>query len=218
MSLHYSQSNGNPFTQPFLELEGHGKLSITPNLAVINVGIMTENQNVIIASQENAIRSNKVLDVLREFNIPKDDIETISYTIQPLYDFSEGNTLLKGFKVIQLFEVTVKNISLIGKIYDAVVKAGANFTDLLDFRLSNKEYYYQQALQLAIKNAQEKALKIAQGLGVSLNIVPVKITENNRSVIPFQKESFALQSTLNTAIQKRQVEIEAKISAIFHYS
>jgi uncharacterized protein len=219
MSFYYGQRNGiQPITNSLLKLEGNGSVSITPDLAVINVGIMTENSDVKIASKENAVRSNRVLDALKGLGLSDDDIETISYNIQPLYDYSDGKTLLKGYQVTNFFEVTIKNISLIGQIYDAAIAAGANITNHLDFRLSDEEYYYQQALELAIKNAQEKALKMAKQLGVTLNIVPVKITEEIRTAVPFEKVSLSLQSPVNTPIQKRVVEVKAKITAIFHYS
>jgi uncharacterized protein len=202
-----------------LTLQGIGKLTATPNLGVLSIGVMTENENVQVAQQENAIRSNQVIQVITNKGIPKDDIQTSSYTIQPNYDYQDGKSVLKGYRVEHLFEITIRNLQQAGEIYDAAIEAGANIAGNLDFQVSNYEAYYQQALQVAIKNAQEKAKSISAQLGVPLNPIPVKITEEHSPVAPMFKVAYATEPSVqaNTPIQSRDIDVNASVIAVFHY-
>ncbi|MBO1512033.1 SIMPL domain-containing protein [Metabacillus bambusae] len=201
-------------------IEGNGRLTVMPDQAIINIGVMTENNNVEIAQNENSKQSNQVIEALQQLGISSHDIQTLSYTIHPIYDFVEGKSIFKGYQVQHVFEITVFDLQKVGEVYEAAVSAGANMAGSLRFEVSNKDGYYQEALQLAMKNATEKAMKLGQQIGVTIHVPPTKITEESVSIAPKELSiSFATETSLQASppIQKREIEIEAKISAVFQY-
>lgn len=206
--------------QRTLILEGRGKVIAPPDQAIITIGFVTENKDAKKAQAQNAVLTNQGLTALKEINIQQEDIQTVSYIIQPIYEFTEGSSILKGYKVQHTFEITVKDLNQVGAVYQAVVTAGANIAENIEFVVSNKDFYYQQALQLAIKNATEKASSIGQLLGVSMNSVPIKVTENSTVISPRDYTlSFSAEATLQAAppIQRSKLEIEAIVTAVFPY-
>jgi uncharacterized protein YggE len=201
-------------------IEGNGRLTVMPDQAIMNIGVMTENNNVEIAQNENSKISNQVIESIKQLGITSHDIQTLSYTIQPIYDYVEGKSIFKGYQVQHVFEVTVRDLQKAGEVYEAAVSAGANMAGSLRFEVSNKEGYYQEALQLAMKNATEKAMKLGQQIGVTIQVPPTKITEEPVAFAPKELSmSFATDTSLQASppIQKREIEIEAKISVVFQY-
>ncbi|QGQ46081.1 SIMPL domain-containing protein [Metabacillus sediminilitoris] len=201
-------------------VEGTGKLNVMPDQAVITIGVMTEDKNVEAAQQENSELANKVIASLHTNGILARDIQTVSYTIQPVYEYSDGKSVLIGYQIQHMLEVTVRDFEKVGIIYASAVSSGANIAESLRFEVSNNELYYQQALQLAMKNATEKAMKLGQQIGVTTHNVPIKVTETPKSISP-REYAFSLAAESSTQqpppIQRRSIEIIATISAVFQY-
>ena len=82
-----------------MTLEGEGRVTVTPDLAKINIGIATESPNVQQAQQENTRTSNQIIDALRRIGIHENDIKTASYSVFPRYDYVEGKSILRGYVV-----------------------------------------------------------------------------------------------------------------------
>ena len=201
-------------------LGGTGRKSMIPDQAVINIGVMTENKHVENAQKENANLSNQVIESLKKIGILKNDTQTVSYTIQPIYDFVEGQSIFRAYQIKHIFEVTVHDLNKVAAVYEASVAAGANMSGGVRFEVSNVAVYYQEALQLAMKDATDKALKLGQQIGVKIMLPPAKITEEPTSISPRELAlSFSADIPLQAAppIQRSELEIQAKITAIFHY-
>jgi uncharacterized protein YggE len=100
-----------------------------------------------------------------------------------VFDFVDGRQIDRGYLVRNILEIKTNNIEATGNIIDASVNAGANIVELISFDVSNREYYYRQALNMAIINAIQKAESIALNLGLSSAPQIVSIVEN--TAIPF---------------------------------
>ena len=86
--------------------------------------------------------------------------------------------------------------------------------------MSNVVVYYQIALQPAIKDATNKALKLGQQIGVKIMLPPAKITEEPTSISPRELAlSYSTDIPIKAAPsrQRSKLKIQAKITAIFHY-
>ncbi|MCM3651857.1 SIMPL domain-containing protein [Metabacillus litoralis] len=201
-------------------LGGTGRKSVIPDQAVINIGIMTENEHIENAQKENSALSNQVIESLEKIGILKNDIQTLSYTIQPIYDFVEGQSIFRAYQIKHIFEVTVHDLNKVATVYEASVAAGANMSGGVRFEVSNVAFYYQEALQLAMKDATDKALKLGQQIGVKIILPPAKITEEPTLISPREVAlSYSTDIPLQAAppIQRSTLEIQAKITVIFHY-
>ena len=146
--------------------------------------------------------------------------QTLSYTIQPIYDFVEGQSIFRAYQIKHILEVTVHDLNKVATVYEASVAAGANVSGGVRFEVSNVAVYYQEALQLAMNDATDKALKLGQQIGVKIMLPPAKITEEPTSISPREVAlSYSTDIPLQAAppIQRSALEIQAKITAIFHY-
>jgi uncharacterized protein YggE len=210
-------------TQPnTITVEGVGQLSVQPDQANITLGIVTENLSVQTAQQENATISNNVIQAIKQLGIEEEAIKTTVYSIRPRYDYVEGVSILKGYVVEHQLEVTVDDLSVVGKVYDTAIQNGANRSGSIQFLVSNPNPYYQEALTKAVQNAKEKAGVIANSIGVTLISTPLIIEEQMEQPETFfpkfsvQAESLAAQAV--PPIQSGEYVIKAKVKAKFTFS
>ncbi len=218
MNTPYYQPQERPGNTYTVTVEGQGMVKAKPDIVVLTLGVVTENENVKTAQQENAVRSNNVIAALKALGIEEKNIETTSYTMYPQYEYVDGKPQPRGYRVEHMLQVTVLNVQQAGQVYDAAVQNGANIARNLVFKVSDPTPYSNQALTIAIKNAQEKAKIIAGTLGVTINPVPVSITEGQMNV---QREYVAAYSTVaaetTTPIQTGDLDITVNLRAVFQY-
>ena len=191
-------------------LTGHGEISTAPDTVAIRLGVETTGESLSQIQADNARTSQSVIQALQRMGIT--DIKTSQYSIDKVYDFVEGRRIDRGYSVRNILEIRTTNLEAAGSIIDAAVIAGANIVDLITFDVSNREYYYKQALNMAIMNAIQKANSITMNLGLSSTAVPIKIVEN--TAMPFQpvQREFAA-----TPIMPGTMNIVANVTVDFVY-
>ncbi|MBB2479339.1 SIMPL domain-containing protein [Bacillus sp. APMAM] len=192
---------------------GTARLFQKPDTVTIQLEVMTENEQVQQAQQENALKMNHVIHVLLQSGISKENIQTSSYIIHPQYDYKDGKQVFMGYQVINSIIVKMKNLEQTGPIMDVAVKNGVNHVSDIQFTLENQQAYYQMALSDALKNALAKAKTIAETLKVKFDHTPMKIIEEI-SEIPHLLQKFAVVgNSVSTPIEPGEIEIRAKIEA-----
>jgi len=200
-----------------IEVEGRGKVTAQPDIALVTLGVVTENQQVAAAQQENAEIVARVIAELRREGVAEEDIETVFYSVEPQYDFIEGRQIFRGYRVVHNLRVTIRNMARAGQIIDAAVASGANTVGNIDFTVSDSERYYQMALTAASRDALQKALTIASSMGVVLNRVPIRVAETRfMEVVPFERSFAGMPSTV-TPIMPGLLEVTAVIQAVYVY-
>ncbi|MDP4145029.1 MAG: SIMPL domain-containing protein [Bacillota bacterium] len=199
-----------------LRINGLGTIKASPDIATVYIGVITEDKNLQTAQEENAIKSTSVINGLYRMNIPKQDISTAAYTIEPQYNYIDGKQEFRGYRVSNTLNVKIRDLSKVGAIIDDAVANGANNISNINFTVENPEVYYNNALKLALKDSIEKAKAITNTLGVSLNEVPLRILE--LSTVP-SAESTSLQKAYSatTPILPGEISIIARIETIFNY-
>ncbi|GIM27603.1 SIMPL domain-containing protein [Clostridium polyendosporum] len=206
----YTTKKGN------MKINGVGTVKVEPNVAVVNLSVITENINLKVAQEENAIKSTAVINELHQMGIPNKQIRTASYNIEPQYDYVDGKQIFRGYKVTNTLSVTIKNITKVGEVIDRATSSGVNRVDNIIFTVEDTSIYYNQALNLAIKNAVQKAVEIGNSLGVDVDKTPSKITEESYSSA-FEEVSMMKLAAPTTPILPGQINITARIEAIFNY-
>ncbi|WP_181833213.1 SIMPL domain-containing protein [Bacillus taeanensis] len=204
-----------------IKVTGKSILSAKPDQAVLSLGIVTEDMEVQTAQKQNALISNQVINALHNMGIEEDEIETESYTIEQMYDYPNGEKVFRGYKVKHMLKVTVKDLSRVGEIIDAAAQNGANVINQVEFEVSDRNYYYQEALKQASLNARKKAETIANSLGLTINRIPLWVVEES---VQFETPRYptpvlyaAAPAEAATPIQEGDIKITASVQAMFEY-
>lgn len=216
MNYNYFDSNLYMSKEGYMKINGVGTVKTIPDMVLVNLGVITENISLKSAQQENAMLLSAVINTLNEMGITKKEIRTASYNIEPLYDYIEGKQVFKGYGVTNILSVTLRNIKIIGEVIDNATSSGANRVYNISFTFTDPSIHYDQALNLAIKDAVKKGFEIGNTLGVKVVETPLRIIEES-SDTPIFTNSMLKLSTSSTPIMPGQIDITAKIEAIFAY-
>ncbi|MDF2656865.1 MAG: hypothetical protein K0R19_3339 [Bacillota bacterium] len=207
-----STSIATPESYNTMTLTGQGRVFAQPDLAVIRLGVQTSGTDLNTIQPENAQITQNVLDVLKQAGI--ENIRTVQYTIDKLYDYENGTQIDRGFNVINLIEIRTDELDAVGRIIDTAVDAGANLIEMISFEASDPSIYYQQALNMAMMDAIEKARTLSRSLRLRTNLIPIKIVESGSVItppMPYQRE------LASTPVIPGDITIEAALTAVFAY-
>ncbi len=185
-----------------------------PDLAYVTFGVVTEAKNAGAAASANAEIAGKLMSALAGFGIPKSDVETFGYSVEPNYNYEKGSATIIGYRVSNTVRVKTKVLSKIGGLLDVGTQAGANTITGVTFTVEDDSPYRRQALALAVKKAQAKAQTMADALGVKLGKI---VTAEESSPGPRPMETFgpARPMAVTTPINPGQVEASASVTLTF---
>lgn len=217
-------SNYYPYKQPHsksiktykMKLYGKGSIKVTPDIAIVTLGVETENKELSIAQNENSIKMKKVIKALEDNGVQKEDIKTTSFSITPEYDFVEGRKIFRGYRVNNTLTITIKDIKETGNIIDTSIEAGVNNVSNIRFAISKPDQYYKIALDRAIKDSIEKAESIEKTLNIILNKTPIEIDEDRIDYAPIQR-TYVASTSSEAPIMEGTMDIRAAVEAVFSY-
>ena len=193
---------------------GEATVAVKPDMAQLNVSIVTEAATAQEASESNATRSTAVFEKLRSVVGSAGEIRTLYYNVTPKYNYRDSVAILTGFTATNTVEVTVNDLNLTGRLIDTAVQAGANRIDSLRLMLKDEEPVRAQALRLAGQKARVKAEAIA--LGVGARVGPLISAEEGVSVSPIPygdaRTGAAAATAATTPVVTGTLEVRATIT------
>jgi uncharacterized protein len=200
-----------------IKVSGEHTLFIDPNQATATLGVVTNDKELSIAQQQNNLISSRLLLCLKNSGISEKDIQTITYQVFPQYRYEDGQQILTGYEVRQIFQITIKDINKVGMIIDEALKCGANVVESIQFVHSDPGYYYQNALSTAYKKAFEKAKTLSNVSGQNLNPQPKMINEQQMNLpIPYANVQLLKTADQGAPVQPGQIAVKAAVSVEFH--
>jgi uncharacterized protein YggE len=216
--MYYNYCNTSLYSpkKGHIKVTGVGTVKAVPDIAIISLGIVTENTVLETARRENAVKTAAVINMLTGMGIEEKQITTGAFTIDPLYDYIDGRQVFRGYRISNLLAVTIQDIARAGEAIDKATFAGANRIDNISFTLSDQTSYYDKALNLALENALHKGSEIGNALDLKIDEVPYRIIEKNMSAPVYEVSSVKL-SVPATPVLPGQTEITSTILVLFGY-
>lgn len=151
-----------------ITVSADAKVPTSPNIARIQVGLVSEGTSVEQAQTANTTKMNAITQALKDLNIEAKDLQTSGYSIEPKYDYSANTSRIVGYTVNQQVEVTVRDLARVGDVIARVGERGANRVGGLQFTVEDPDEIQAEARTKALEEAKEKAQKIADALDVDL--------------------------------------------------
>lgn len=166
---------------PTVTAQGTSSIEAKPDKVSVYISVETKEKTLQEAQKQNSDITSKVMDNLEAIGISEDDVQFVNYNSYPWVDWSSGKSEEKGYIVSQQIVVKRDSFKEVSKVVDAGVNAGAMISTI-QFELSETKQndYKTEALELASKNARDKAASIAEGQGRSIGrLVSIKSDEFN---------------------------------------
>ncbi|MFA6228073.1 MAG: SIMPL domain-containing protein [Patescibacteria group bacterium] len=152
-----------------ITVTGTAKVSVTPDVAVLYLGIINEGATVNLAQKGMTEKMNAIVDSLKkEFKIDAKDIKTENYSVNPKYDWTDGRQRIIGYMANQSVTVKVRDFDKTGDILAKATELGANTVSGPTFSIDDPEKAKAEAREKAIAQAKEKAKVLADQVGIKL--------------------------------------------------
>lgn len=199
---------------------GVGKITVAPDIAVLSLGVEAQEATVAEAQQQAAGVMDAIMNVLDDYGIDEQDIQTQYFSIQPVYNWDEGKQTLIGYRVTNTVAVKIRDIGDSGGIIDASVAAGGDYTRVnsISFTVDEPETYYEEVRGKAMADAKDKAEQLAHLSEVKLG-KPTYINENSVYIpapIVYRDIEVADGAVVpETSISPGEMEIQLTIQVVY---
>ncbi len=213
-----SQEKGEP-----LVVSGTGKVTVAPDVAKVSVGIDQNGSSLKTVQDSVNSKSKALVNTLKDLGVDEEDIKTTSYNVSPQYDYSSPTQRITGYSVSTTYQVTIKDFDSVNNVVVAATSAGANLVGGITFEVNDvtKKEKLQEAREIAVKEAKEKAESLAKASGVTLGKV-INVSENESfpgirefAAMPIQLDSAASKEITPAEIQPGEKELTVNINLSF---
>jgi len=152
-----------------ISVNGTGSITTNPDVAYISIGVHTESANPKEALISNTSQAQDVVTAIKALDVADEDIQTSNFNVYPTYEYGpNGETLGTKYVVDNTVYVTVRDLTTLGEMLQAVVTSGANNINGITFDILDKDALASEARVKAVENAQKQAQDIADAAGVEL--------------------------------------------------
>ncbi|MBS0233636.1 MAG: SIMPL domain-containing protein [Proteobacteria bacterium] len=197
-----------------ITVSASGTAEAEPDRARITSGVSTEAETARQALTQNNETMSKIIDELKTKGIDPKDIQTASFNVEPVMDYSKDGQppKLRGYRVSNQVIVLVRKLDQLGDVLDDVVSAGANQIQGLTFEVSKEDTLKDNARKEAVANALRRAKLLAAAAGAEVGNV-LQISEETSSSGPITyAPRLAKAATASVPIEAGTSTLEARVT------
>ncbi len=210
--------------QDRFSVNGSGVVYAKADVANITIGLNTGvKATAVEATKESTDKMNEIIKELKGLDIDEKDIKTTDYRLNPFYNWTEKDgRVLKGYEVTQNVIVKIRELDKIGDVIAKTTEKGANQIGNVMFTFDDEYELKNQARELAIKKAKEKAEVIAKQTGMKLG--KVKSVYENEVNFPMYDYANAKMEVLGVgaggglgspSIEAGQNEVRVEVTLVY---
>jgi uncharacterized protein len=202
-----------------LSINAEGKSEARPDMARVQLGVVTTARTAREATEENARLMSRLTQALRRVGVAERSIQTSNIWARPNWIERNGDRepVISGYTVHNTVSVEVRDIDNTSRVIDAAVTAGGNTIHGVHFAHQNPQAQLDVARRNAIADARHRAELYAEALG--LRIVRVaNVTESGARVpdaIVVTGSRLRAPGGESTPVEAGEIETRANVSVTF---
>lgn len=199
--------------RPKITVDGEAVVNVKPDKVVIRFGIETWDVDVTKAKQKNNDIAAKTIAAMKKLGTLEKDIQTDQIAIEPRWNDDPQSRSITGYFVRNSLVVTLPEVGKVEAVMTVALQSGVTHIQGLNFQTTELKKYREQARELALQVAQEKASKMAAVLGQTLG-VPLQIYENSgRSSWSYGSGWYGWDSGRSQGMSQVQVQSDRRDSS-----
>jgi uncharacterized protein YggE len=182
-----------------------------PDRARIDIGVVTEAATAEEAAAKNAGQSAAVIAKYKPLVGAAGTLETVNYTLEPNYVYQPNQPpKIRGYRASNTVEVTMDDVTKVGRVIDAAAEAGSNEIRSVRFELKDDSELRRKALALAAKRARANAEAIAAALG--LRVTGVAEAESGEAAPRPVRMMATMAMKTETPVEAGEIEVQATVT------
>jgi len=216
-----SRANAQPFEKPPLPpavtATAEAVITVEPDQAEMDIGVVTQARNAPDAAKENAEKLSRVMTQVKRILGSGDEIKTAGYSLTPNYRYPQGGKPeITGYTASNTLRIKTGNLESVGKLIDAAMQSGANNINRLVFTLKDEQNAQLQALRIASQKAKAKTDEMAAALGLKAARV-LSLVEGERGFRPLpvpQLRTAQMEATpaAPTPVEAGTIEVRSTVT------
>ena len=147
---------------PQISVTGEGKVKVTPDRAIINVGVLNTGKDAKEVKALNDETIDKVIKFLKKSGLNAADYKTNNVNLHKNYDYEKKKQV---YQANQSISITLKELSKYDEIMMGLNDTGVNNIQGVEFKSSKMEELEKEARKKAMLNAKQKAEDYVSVLG-----------------------------------------------------
>ena len=196
---------------PEIAVTATGSVDLSPDYAVLQVGVITRDAQAGRAGEQNARIATAVRAALRQLlRVPDDSLPSVGYSVVTDYDRDRRPA---GYAARNVLEARVRDLAQVGRAVDAALAAGATQIAGIQFESTKRESARLNALARAVETARREAEAMARAAGGRLG--PLIEASSAGPAFPIRRarqEAMAL-AAVETPIVPPELTVEATVTA-----
>jgi uncharacterized protein YggE len=209
---------GDAQTSQGIAVSGQGTVSVTPDLAVINLGVEVSAATVADARGQAADAMQAIQDAITGLGVEERDIQTQYFNIYPQYSYADDKApTITGFTVSNQSSVKVRNLDNVSAVLDAAIDAGGDAVRVngISFTVEDPEEHLADARREAVENARAHAEVLADAAGVTLGDA-ISINESiGGGVGPYPAFERSADAGGATPVNPGEQELTISVSVVY---
>ena len=149
---------------PAIVTNAEAHAEATADRATVLVAVETRAATAAAAAADNSRLTRATLDTLRAIGLPREQLGTFGYSVQPQY--TQGK--VTGYLARNTVRVDIRKIDDVGRAIDAALAGGATNIGSLQFTSSSADSARREALARATTQARGDAEVLARSAGGTL--------------------------------------------------
>ncbi len=159
-----------------ITVTGEAEKSFAPDKADVFVVVEGRAPTLAEAKKKHDDLLTGLHEVTAKFSIAKDDIKTLSDSINPQYDYVQepngtGKQVLRGYSAEHRIQITLNTLDKMGDFINTVVAKGIDRVEQVSYGLKNSDDAEMEVTLTAVRDAKFKAEKIMGALDSRLGKV-----------------------------------------------
>lgn len=202
--------------QPQVTVTGEGKIKVTPDEAVITIGVENIGADATEVKKKNDVAIEAIIKYLKNAKVPATDYQTQRVSLNRNYDYEKKK--YTSFVATQTIVIKLKDLTKYDALMMGVVDAGANTIQGVEFKTSKLAQYESEARKAAVLQARVKADDYVTALGQKAGKAIV-INENSQTYYPVM-HTMNMKAEMSADIPREtlaigEIEVTANVNVSF---
>ncbi|MBI2536004.1 MAG: SIMPL domain-containing protein [Gemmatimonadetes bacterium] len=198
---------------PAIAVTATGSVDLSPDYAIIRVGVITRDPQAGRAGEQNARITTAVRAALRQLlRVPDDSLPSAGYSVVTDYDRDRRPS---GYAARSVIEARVHDLTQAGPVVDAALAAGATQIAGIQFESTRRDAARLEALGRAVEMARREAEAMARAAGGRLGMLVE--ASSTGPAYPVDRTSRAMSMAMAaeapTPIAPPELTVQATITA-----
>jgi uncharacterized protein YggE len=203
--------------QRTITVAGTGKVTLTPDITYISIGVHTEDASAKTAVAANNTQAQAVISAIKGFGVADKDIQTTNFSVSPQQKYdTTGKVTGITYVVDNTVYVTIRDLNKLGDLLDSTVNSGANNINSIQFDVADKTGALSQARLAAVADAKKQADELTKATSVALGQVEtISYFDSTPPITVQYAKADAMLAAPSVPIQAGSMQISTTVTIVY---